>query len=196
MRSRLYPPVKKIVSSDRGLILALFWGVAEALFWPILPDFYVFAATPAEPRRWWRLALFATVGSVIGGAIGYWLAYPRRSSFPLEYMPLITEGMIHQAGAWLAADGAIGVLKQPLSGIPYKVFVFLTGAGRLSFPVFLWASIAARSIRIFAITGIAAIIGRFGEKKWSRWYDLFIGAFLVVFAYALWRVVQMFPPPG
>ncbi|HVF12523.1 MAG TPA: hypothetical protein VNA87_05500 [Actinomycetota bacterium] len=193
MRSYSYPRVKQLASTDAGIFLALFWGVAEALFFRILPDFYLVAAVPAAPRRWWRLATAASIGSVVGGVIGYWLSFPRRSSFPLEYMPLITEKMIHTAGSWLASDGALAILRQPMSGIPYKVFVYLSGAGHTSFLVFLWASCIARATRIFVVTGIAGGVGALaGENPRSRWYDVFLIAFVILFSLSLKAVVESF----
>lgn len=193
MHSYSYAPLKNLGSSEAGLILALFWGVSEALFFPILPDFYLVAVVPAIPRRWWSLAAAASVGSVMGGIIGYWLSFPRRSTFPLEYLPLITEQMIHTAGGWLASDGAIGILRQPLSGIPYKVFVYLSGAAREPFIPFLWASCVARAVRIFAIAGAAAAFGFiWGDPRRSRWYDVYLIAFSIVFAWSLGAVVRSF----
>lgn len=169
--------------------------MAEALFWPILPDFLVFAVIPAAPTRWFKLAVAAAIGSVFGGVMGYWLAFLRDSSAPLEYLPLITEGMIHQAGAWFASDGAIAVLRQPLSGIPYKVFVYLGGSGKVSFPVYLWASATARGVRLLAVAGIAGLFGHVTRRFLPRWYAAFLIVFCLVFAYGLSRVVSAFPAP-
>lgn len=193
MRSYSYTPIRQVASTDGGIVLALFWGVAEALFFPILPDFYLMATVPSSPRRWWRLAAAASIGSVMGGVIGYWLSFPRRSSFPLEYLPLITEKMIHTAGSWLAAEGPFAILRQPMSGIPYKVFVYLSGSGRLSFLTFLWASCIARAVRIFLVAGLAGGAGVLvGEDKRSRWYDVFLVAFMILFGLSLKAVVESF----
>lgn len=193
MKSRLLHPIQRFVDGDSGLILAFFWGLAEALFFPILPDFYVLAVTPASPKRWWRVALFASVGSVLGGCIGFWFAFSRRSSFPLSHLPLITNGMIEQANRWVSELGAFAVLRQPLSGIPYKVFVYLSGAKRVSFVVYLWASIVARAGRIFAVAGAAAGVSSLvGERLRARLYDLFLVAFTIGFAFALRAVVESY----
>lgn len=196
MRSLLFSRVQRLVDSDWSLILALFWGLSEALFWPILPDFYLFAVVPVRPGRWWRLAGFAALGSIVGGVIGYWLAYPRQSSFPLEYMPLVTEGMIHQAGMWLASEGPLAVLRQPLSGIPYKVFVYLSGAGRVPFFDYLLASVVARAPRIFLVAAAGALLGFATKERWlAKAYDIFLILFTLVFVVGLRAVIERFPPP-
>ncbi|MCA1838851.1 MAG: YqaA family protein [Actinomycetota bacterium] len=192
MRSRLFHPIQRLVQSDSGLILAFFWGVAEALFFPIFPDYYLFAVVPAAPSRWWRAASFATVGSIIGGTIGYWIAVALHSFSIASHMPLIAPGMMREASDWIRALGGFAVLRQPLSGIPYKVFVFLCGARHLSFIVFIWASLIARGVRLFAIAGLAAILGKLPETWRSRTYDLFLALFTITFGLALAAVVRSF----
>lgn len=193
MRSRLFRPVRNLATSGSGLVLGLIWGLGEALIWPVIPDYYVFAVVPTTPARWWRVALFTSAGSVIGGAIGFWWAFARRSTWPMDFAPLVTEAMIDQAGSWLAGSGPLGILYQPLSGIPYKVFVYLAGAGRLSFSAFLLASIVARSLRIFAVAGISGGLGKIaGTHRLVRYYDIFFAVFTIVFIYGLWRVVASY----
>lgn len=194
VRSRLFRPVRNLATSGSGLVLGFVWGFGEALIWPVIPDFYVFALVPASPERWWLIAASTSAGSVVGGALGFWLAFARGSTWPMDFAPLVTEGMIHQAGTWLASYGSLGVLRQPLSGIPYKVFVYLAGAGKQSFLAFFIASILARSIRIFAVAGAAALLGKLGGlQRVARYYDIFLAAFTVVFVYGLWRVVASYP---
>lgn len=189
MRSFSYPRVRKLVASDSGLISGLLWGFAEALFWPIIPDYYVLAVVPTLAARWWRVALFTSAGSVIGGSAGFWWSYARGDTFPLALAPLVTPGMLDAASAWLAELGAMGVLRQPLSGVPYKVFVYLAGAERLPFFLFFWTSVVARSFRIFAVAAIGAGLGKIaGDRRLSRFYDVFLILYTTVFVYGLWRV--------
>ena len=64
------------------------------------------------------LALAAAAGSMAGGAVGWWAA-AQGWSWPL---PLTTPRMHAAVGGWLE-QGAAGIAHQPLSGVPYKVFV-------------------------------------------------------------------------
>lgn len=194
MRARASEIVRRLADGRHGIILALAWGVAEALIWPIFPDFFVLAVVPAAPKRWWKLAVAASVGSVVGGAAGYLLARLTGSSSMLDQVPLVTAGMATQAQAWLDADGWWGLLRQPLSGIPYKVFVYLSGAEGIGFPGFVWASALARGVRLLAAAGLAALFGMAFAKILARWYGLFLALFSVVFAVALAQVVSRFGP--
>lgn len=193
MRSRLYEPSRTFLESDRGLVAAFVWGLAEALFWPVVPDFMAVAAGPAAPKRWWRLGLFLSAGSVVGGGLGYWFASVRGSTVPLEYLPLVTEGMIHQAGVWLASEGPSALIHQPLSGVPYKVFVYLSGSGHLAFVSFVWWSTLARAGRIFASAALGGALGAAVPEGFRRrFYDVFLLLFTTVFALGLRAVMRAY----
>jgi 1-acyl-sn-glycerol-3-phosphate acyltransferase len=118
LQAFFYYPMKKLASSKVGAALAFVWGVAEALWWPIVPDVLVFSAGVAAPRRWWRMALTSSVGSVAGGCLAYWIAYRGRGIFPVDSLPLIGPRMIDLARSWLESLGSHALLRQPLSGIP------------------------------------------------------------------------------
>jgi 1-acyl-sn-glycerol-3-phosphate acyltransferase len=132
------------------------------------------------------------MGSVAGGVVGYWLAHSLGSRGLLAAAPLITERMAETAGSWLSV-GPPGLMRQPLSGIPYKVFAFIAGDKRLSFGDFLLFSTIARSLRIFAVGGSAGLLGAAaGRERTARFYDLFLIALTALFLLALWRVVVQF----
>ena len=193
LRAFFYYPMKKLASSKAGVAVSSIWGVAEALWWPIVPDVFVFSASVAAPKRWWRLALASSGGSVAGGCLAYWVAYRSPGNFPVDSLPLIGPNMITMARSWLESGGAPALLRQPLSGIPYKVFAYLAGDAHLGLAGFILFSVLARTLRIAAFAGIAAVIGTAGgDRVWSRAYDLFIGFLLIIFAIGLIQVVNSF----
>lgn len=193
LRSFSYHPMRRLASGRAGVAVAALWGVAEALWWPVVPDVFVFSGSVAAPRSWWKLALTASAGSVAGGLVAYWIASRGRGPVPIDALPLVGPKMVAAAQSWLAADGARAVMRQPLSGIPYKVFAYLSGDAGIGLGGFVLFSAIARSLRIVFFAGVAAGIGAFGgERVWSRWYDLFIGTLLVLFAIGLIGVVNRF----
>ena len=48
---------------------------AESSFFPIPPDAMIIPMVLAQPKRAWRIALVATVASVLGGIFGYAIGY-------------------------------------------------------------------------------------------------------------------------
>lgn len=187
----LYPVIKDLLDGPAAPVVSFLWGMAEALFWPIIPDYFGVAVIPASPQRWWTVALWLTTGSIAGGIVGYWFSRLRGTASPLESMPLVTPTMIDRAGGWLSDSGALGIFRQPFSGVPYKVFVYLGGSTRLPFGRFVLVSALARGARIWATSAIAGGVAQWsGTARVERYYDLFIVVFTLVFAVGLYRVVR------
>ena len=47
----------------------------ESFVFPIPPDVIIIPMTIAKPTNWFRIALIATVGSVLGAILGYFIGY-------------------------------------------------------------------------------------------------------------------------
>ena len=72
---RLFGPIYDRCRAWAGHRLAaryLFWmSVAESVFFPIPVDVMLAPMALATPSRWVRLGVLCTVGSVLGGVVGY-----------------------------------------------------------------------------------------------------------------------------
>ena len=151
--------------SAAGLVAMFAWAFAEALVWPIIPDASLAMLVLARPRRWFVLGMTAVAGSVAGGAAGV-LAAAQGLSWPL---PLTTPRMVTSVEGWLTA-GADGLAHQPLSGVPYKVFVAEAPQAGISAWDFVVGTLqyrAPRLVAVAAITAVAAAVGwRFVPARW------------------------------
>jgi len=96
--------------------------------------------------------------------------------------------MISEADRWLADEGPRGVIRQPLSGVPFKVFARLAGGRDLPIGAFLSWALAARGTRFVAATLPTALLGwRYG---WLRRRVLIVSVLWgLVFGVGLWRTV-------
>jgi hypothetical protein len=90
--------------------------------------------------------------------------------------------------AQVTAHGAAAVLAQPLSGIPFKVYVAASGARHVGLVQFLVDSAQARGARILAsgliMTGIGACV-----QRWRRFYPAYLLFVAAVFVCGLAAVV-------
>jgi hypothetical protein len=77
---------------------------------------------------------------------------------------------------------------QPLSGIPFKVYVSAAGAHRVGLARFVVASAQARSARILA-AGMIMTVAAAGAARPRRFYPAYLVALAVVFTGGLWAVV-------
>ena len=119
-----------------------------------------------------------------GGAAGYLLA-ARGITLP---QPLTTARMHAAVAAEVAAHGAAAVHAQPLSGIPFKVYVAAAGAHRVGLVRFVVASAQARGARIL-VTGMIMTVAAACAARLRQFYPAYLAALAVVFTGGLWAVV-------
>jgi membrane protein YqaA with SNARE-associated domain len=170
--------------------LAFGWAVGEATVLPIMPDAVLVPLALARPASWWRLSLAAMLGSSVGGAVSYWRG--GRSPTTTETvagLPLVRPAMVAAAERWLASMGPRGILRQPLSGVPFKVFARLAGARHLPLGAFLAWAVLGRGARFLAMSGLAAAIGARWPGPVRRHIVAISVLWGIVFGATLWRTV-------
>lgn len=176
--------VARVAGSRRGLLLVAAWAFSEALSWPLLPEVILAVLCVAAPKAGPRLAATAALGSVAGGAAGYLLA-ARGIMLP---QPLTTARMHAAVAAEVAAHGAAAVYAQPLSGIPFKVYVATIGAHRAGLVPFIVASAQARGARMLAV-GMIMTIAAACAARLRRFYPAYLLALAVVVTGGLSAVI-------
>jgi membrane protein YqaA with SNARE-associated domain len=133
---------------------------AESSFFPIPPDAMILPMVLARPDQAWRIALVATVTSVLGGIAGYAIGYYLFETIGLWVINLY--GYADKFEAFRAAYaewGLLIILVKGLTPIPYKIVTIASGAAAFDFWIFVAASIATRGVRFFLV---AALLKYFG----------------------------------
>lgn len=176
--------VARLAAGRTGGWVLFFWGFAEALCWPVLPEFALAVVVVAAPRQAVRLAGLAAAGSLAGGLVMYLLAAHGLA----PPAPLTTRRMHDTAAAQVAAEGAHAVTHQPLSGIPYKVYGAAAGRAHAGLVAFLGWSVPTRALRILAAGLLAGAVGGLARRL-RRWYPLYLTCFVTLFGAALGAVV-------
>jgi len=180
--SAVWARVARLVSGPRGLLVAFAWGLAEALSWPVMAEMTLVFLAAAVPSRLPALASSIVAGSLAGvllnarlAAAGWWLP-----------APLTTDRMQAAARADLA-DGAAGVLRQALSGIPVKLYARAAGElGTDPWALLAWAGVD-RGLRMAAVGLLVWLVAR-GLHAWLR---RCYGAYLVLTAVGFAGVLTM-----
>lgn len=154
----------------RGLALsarpdAVFWlfavAMAEASLFPLPPDVLLLPMALARPHRAFLYAAIATLGSVLGGAVGYFIGY---ELFARLAQPILH--FYHYEAAFTAFQhkfaeyGEAIILIKGLTPIPYKIITIAAGAARFNFPLFMLLSLITRGARFFLE---AVLLRYFGE---------------------------------
>lgn len=137
---------------------------AESSFFPIPPDVLLLALGLSVPLKVFRFAAICTLGSVLGGIVGYAIGYglwELSAAWFYQWVPGFTqEGfdsiqeLFNQYNFWL-------VFVAGFTPIPYKIITIGAGVFQVSFPIFIIASAVSRGMRFYLI---ALIIYRYGDK--------------------------------
>lgn len=182
--SRVRRAIATFACSTAGLLFMAAWALGEAVVLPLIPEFVLGVLVLAAPRRAWKLALAAGVGSLAGGALMYTLAMHGVA----PPTPLTTPRMHTTASADVAAEGAAALRHQAMSGIPYKVYGGEAGRQDVGLGAFLWASATARGVRIL-VGGL--VLGAVGVLlwRWRRLYPVLLTGFVLAFVTGLAMVV-------
>jgi membrane protein YqaA with SNARE-associated domain len=156
-------------------------ALAESSFFPIPPDVLLMALAISIPRKSFYYALVCSVGSVIGGVLGYLIGY--------EFMELIGYRIIELYGFADKWD-YVGNLYNTYAGwavaiagftpIPYKVFTIAAGAFKIDFTVFLIASVLSRSARFFLVGGLIYFFGPPIRSFIDKYFNLLAILFMIL----------------
>jgi len=187
MMHRLYDWVSHWFKTPYGIWALFLVAVAESSFFPIPPDVFLMALSLNEPRRSLRFAAVCSIGSVLGGMLGYGLGFWFMESIGRQIIELyglldkyqVVQHLYQQYDAW--AVGAAG-----FTPLPYKLFTITAGAFRLNFPTFVVVSIISRSARFFLVAGLiyryGAPIKTFIVKYLNLLTIIFLGLLILGFA--------------
>ena len=158
-----------------------FVAFIESSIFLIPPAVMLIPMVLANRSQWWRLALTATIASVMGGLAGYAIGlflyetignnvigfYAYGDKF-LEYMDIYEEW-----GGW-AVFGA------GLTPFPYKVITIASGVVKLDLSVFILMSSIARGIRFFSVAGLLYYFGESAELLIKKYFGLLTVLFFII----------------
>jgi hypothetical protein len=136
------------------------WGLAEGLFFFIIPDLYISFATLFALRAGAVAWLFSIAGSLVAVTIIYVLM----AVLGLDYLafvdtiPAISHSMIVQVGRSLAAEGLPYTPFLASGGVPLKVYAASAFFMGLSLGSVLVWTVFARIVRIAPTYAAAAVM--------------------------------------
>ena len=162
----------------------------ESIIFPIPTDVMLAPMVLAEPSKWLRYAMLATVFSVFGGIFGYLLgawAFDWAESWLLtgDVEPAFAEAqrLFREWGVWFVFIAAF-------TPVPYKVFTISAGFMALALVPFIVASAAGRAARFFLVAGLVRWLGARYEPLLRRHVEsvgwLIVALLIIVFVFREW----------
>ncbi|MFC1650635.1 YqaA family protein [Candidatus Latescibacterota bacterium] len=159
---RAYDWVLHWAYTPYGAVALFFMAVAESSFFPIPPDVLLIALAIGATSKSLRFAMICTIGSVIGGIIGYYIGM---LFFDLIGFKILDFYGVMDKFAWVKEMYLkydvwfVGIAG--FTPIPYKVFSISAGVFDMNLPAFIIVSAFSRGARFFLVS---ALIMKFGER--------------------------------
>ena len=181
MLRRLYEWVLHWAETPYGSWALFFLAFCESSFFPIPPDILLIALAVSIPQKSFKYALICSVGSLLGGCLGYLIGW--------QFMASIGERIISFYGLgskfeyikelYIAYDAwAIGIAG--FTPIPYKVFTISAGAFNINFAVFVVASLVSRSARFFLVGGLIYLFGPGIQSFIDKYFNILVVVFTIL----------------
>ena len=172
--------------------LALVSFIESSIF-IIPPDAMIIPMVLADRAKWWRIALTATIASVVGGIGGYLIGVFLFDSLGQSLLEFYSNGdkfrqyikIYEEWGGW-AVFGA------GLTPFPYKVITVASGVAKLDLTLFIFTSLIARGLRFFCLAGLLFYFGESIKNTIEKYFGPITILFLVLIFACLLLINLMF----
>ncbi|KKJ77817.1 cytochrome B561 [Kiloniella litopenaei] len=157
----LYNWTMSLAAHPHALLALGFIAFIESSVFPIPPDILIIPMVLAARDQAWKIALIATVASVLGGMFGYGIGAFLFESIgqpiiefygKVEYLEDFRT-RYNDWGAWIVFIAGV-------TPFPYKVITIASGFFELNFTVFSISSFGARGLRFFLVAGLLWYFGQ------------------------------------
>ena len=188
LHRRLYNWVLHWAETPYGPLVLVIMSFAESSFFPVPPDVLLAPLVLGNRRKWFRFALWCSVASVVGGALGYLIGLTVWGAIDEAvfswHLPGITPENFAKATSWYERYSFWIVFAAGFTPLPYKVATISAGMffGKsvFMFVIFMLASATSRSARFFLVAGAFGLFGERIRPLVDRYFNLLCVAFVVL----------------
>lgn len=175
--------------SKESNYLVFVWAMGEALFWFVIPEFLLLLVVFMRVKRKRQLVKYDVVGTIAGTLIAFQL---HLTDGAISKLSFIQPKMIEQTAQWYNDLGVFGLIYQPFSGVPYKVFTLT--ANRYDFQIigFIIVAVVVRMSRYVIFFGLFNALYPGLHKFVYKNYVLLLLVATFIFSMSLVRVVNTF----
>ena len=200
MFSKLYNKTIQLAGNKKSNFFLGFFSFIESFIFPIPPDVIIIPMTIAKPRNWLRIALIATIGSLMGAILGYFIGYIFFNEIGVKIFELygvdnasfLKNKIASQGGvvAWMTLLAIAG-----FTPVPFKLLTITSGFVHFNIFYFILISLLTRGSRFFIL---AFLIGNFGptmkkiiEKKLIT-ISIIFTIIIIIVAYLIYNFLINF----
>tara|TARA_Y100000590_G_scaffold654_1_gene836 strand:- start:2861 stop:3457 length:597 start_codon:yes stop_codon:yes gene_type:complete len=173
-----------------------FEAFIESSFFPIPPDVMIVPMVISKKKEFIRIALIATVFSVLGALFGYYLGYSLNDIsikilefYGYEYSDTFKEKFSTGGGfkAWLGILFTAG-----FTPLPFKLLTISSGIIHYNLIAFIFICIVTRGLRFFLVAFLTYKYGHkirpFLDKQGAKW-SIIIAAIIILIAAVIYFLI-------
>jgi membrane protein YqaA with SNARE-associated domain len=175
LHRRLYDWVLSFAHHKHSTLALFALAFTESSFFPVPPDVLQIAMTLERRSRAWLYAAVSTIGSVLGGVLGWAigaLLWGGLSGLFFKYVPGVTEANFRLVHDRFEASAFLAIFTAAFTPIPYKVFTIAAGVFDISLPVLVLASLVGRGARFFAVAAVFWLVGAPARRLVERYFNI------------------------
>ena len=198
MFNSLYKKCLNLAAHKSSKYYLAFVSFIESSFFPVPPDVMVIPMVIAKKDDFIKIFLIATIFSVLGGILGYFLGafffdigIQIMNFYDYEDKLLnLKNNLINSEGfyAWLGILFLAG-----FTPLPYKVFTIASGLIGFNIFIFILISIISRGLRFFIVSYLSYKFGNFFtelmNKHGSKWFTI-IGILIVIIGFMIYLLFR------
>ena len=200
MLKELYHKSLKLAAHKSSKYFLAFISFIESFIFPIPPDVLIIPMTIASRNRWFKIAFIATVSSVAGACLGYFIGYVFFNEVGIKIFELygvdnasfLKDKVSSEGGviAWMTVLSIAG-----FTPVPFKLLTITSGFVHFNLIYFVIVAALTRGARFFLI---AFLIGNFGpamkkiiEKKLLT-VSIIFSIIIIIDAYFVYNFLVKF----
>ena len=160
----------------------------ESSFFPIPPDVMIIPMVISKKNEFFRIALIATIFSVLGALFGYYIGYSLNEIaikifefYGYEYSDNFKEKFTSGGGffAWLGI-----LITAGFTPLPFKLLTISSGIIHFNLISFIFICIVTRGLRFFMVAYLTykfgQKIGPFLDKQGTKWSIAIAGIIILI----------------
>lgn len=183
--------LENFFSSKQANFLVFLWAASEAIIWFVIPELLLLLIIFLRVRKKVQLLICDIFGTTVGTILAMIISLNQSEILKIPY---VQENMIKQVEVWYQQLGIFGLIFQPFSGVPYKIFILTANEFNFFIPTFIIFGILVRISRYYIFylifSGIYPFLHRFVYRNYLPMF--FIACF--IFSLLLLKVYNLYGP--
>ena len=198
MYKKLYLKSLELASHKKSEFYLAIVSFIESSFFPIPPDVMIVPMVMAKKEKFIRIFLNATIFSVLGGILGYFIGFIF-SDLAMTVVDFYNyEGKVNDLKSKLTEGSGIYIWLFTLflagfTPLPFKVFTITSGLIGFNILIFILICLISRGLRFYLVSFLTFKFGgpfvELKEKKGALWSTV-VGLLLIPFFLLIYFIIK------